>query len=538
MAQTQYTYHFMETEDLNADQKTTPPKPRLFLPVNGLTLINESAETLYTGFAKEGNFFLRDGALVKARRSPSEGVTLNIITHDQLPSQMEYPFTVMKKYRDNSGNIQEAPVNCSAKEAKALLNCYDEAMEHSLPLRLLAARPVVIERDGKPVTLQQGYHSDEGGIYVVNDLKVPEMTTAEAKELLLDLFADYVWVSPSDASRAMAQLLSPALKLGNLLGDVDFPLDVGLADQSQGGKTHRMRFTAQVYGEKAYVLTKMEDRGVGSTGEIIGAALIAGKLFILIDNVRGGFSSEILESTLRGTGSVTIRIPYRAPIQVLTRRSCWQLTSNAASFTPDLANRSIVTNHRKPEKLRVGESRKSSAGWGDEVYQHIAQHQDIYLGAVHAIIREYILRGKPRTRENRHNFTVWVQSMDYIIQELLGMNPLMNDHETSHATLSNPNHAWLRQVILIIAQKSKLPHTMRPSDMGDLSEEYGITIPRLQMRSGGEDAVRARNQHIGRILKPLFAEEETLQVENYRVTIDRGVNLHGDEFKQYTITHA
>jgi hypothetical protein len=530
----------VETEDIKqgTGKKAKPTKPLLFFPSHGLTFINDSAETLYTEFAKAGNFFLRDGALVKARRHPSEGVTLNLINCDQLPSQMEYVVIVMKKCRDSKGNIQEYPVNCSAKEAKALLNCTDEAMEHSLPLRLLAANPVIIEQNGKPVTLQQGYHPDEGGIYVVNDLKVPILTVAKAKELLLDLFADYVWVSPSDASRAMAQLLSPALKIGNLLGDVDFPLDVGLADQSQGGKTHRMRFTAQVYGEKAYVLTKMEEGGVGSTSEIIGAALISGKLFILIDNVRGGFSSEILESTLRGTGSVTVRIPYRPPIQVLTRRSCWQLTSNAASFTPDLANRSIVTNHKKPAKLQAGEKRKSKAGWGDEVYQHIQQNQAHYLGAVHAIIQEYILRGKPRTKENRHNFTVWVQAMDYIVQDILGLAPLMNDHETSHAALSDPNHAWLRQVILVITQKSKLPYTVRPNDLGDISEEYGITIPRLQIRTSGEDAIRARNQHIGRILAPLFKEEETVRVESYNVTVDRGINLHGNEFKQYTISNS
>lgn len=515
-------------------RKAAPPKTKLYLPVNGLTLINESAEILFTGFAKEGNFFLRDGALVKARRSDTEGLTLNIVTCDQLPSQMEYPFTVMKKYRDNKGNVQEMPVNCSAKEAKALLNCYDEAVEHSLKLRLLAACPVIIERDGKPVTLQQGYHPDEGGIYVVNGLDIPTMTVDESKELLLDLFADYVWVSPSDLSRGMAQLLSAALKLGNLLGDVDFPQDVGLADKSQGGKTHRMKFTAQVYGEQAYVLTKIAG-GVGSTDETIGAALVSGKLFILIDNVRGGFSSEILESTLRGTGSVSVRIPHRAAIQVPTRRSCWQLTSNAASFSPDLANRSIVTNHRKPAKLEAGEERKSKAGWGDDVYPHIMKHQARYLGAVHSIIREYIIRGKPRTKENRHNFTVWVQAMDYIVQEILGLPPLMNDHETSHAALSDPNHAWLRQVVLAIAEKFGIPYTARPTDMGDISEEYSITIPRLQLRSSGDDAVKARNQHIGRILKALFKLETTIRVESYNVTVTQGMSLHGDEYKQYVI---
>jgi hypothetical protein len=121
-----------------------------------------------------------------------------------------------------------------------------------------------------------------------------------------------------------------------------------------------------------------------STSESIGKALIAGKLFILIDNVRGWFNSELLESTLRGAGTVTVRIPYLPPFQAATRRSCWQLTSNAASFTPDLANRSIITNHRKPAKLQEGESRKSKAGWGDEVYQTIQRNQADYLGAVHA----------------------------------------------------------------------------------------------------------------------------------------------------------
>jgi hypothetical protein len=231
-----------------------------------------------------------------------------------------------------------------------------------------------------------------------------------------------------------------------------------------------------------------------------------------------------------------VRIPYRPAIQVPTRRSCWQLTSNAASFSPDLANRSIVTNHRKPAKLEAGEERKSKTGWGDEVYLHIVKHQSQYLGAVHAIIREWIVRSKPRTNENRHNFTVWVQAMDYIVQEILGLAPLMNDHETSHAALSDPNHAWLRQVVLVLIQKFNLPYSARPDDMGNISEEYSITIPRLQLRTSGDDAVRARNQHIGRILASLFKEEPTIRVESYNVTMNQGVNLHGNEYKQYTIS--
>jgi hypothetical protein len=358
--------------------------------------------------------------------------------------------------------------------------------------------------------------------------------------LLLDLFADYIWVSPSDLSRAMAQLLSPALKLGNLLGDVDFPLDVGLADKSQGGKTHRMRFTAQVYGEQAYALTKIGKGGVGSTDELIGAALVAGKLFILIDNVRGGFSSEILESTLRGSGSVTVRIPYRPAIQVPTRRSCWQLTSNEATFTTDLANRSIITNHQKPGTLKAGERRKSKAGWGDEVYLHIRKRQARYLGAVHATIGEWIRRGKPRTKELRHNFTVWVQAMDYIVTELLGLPPLMEDHETSHNVLSNPTHAWLRKVILVIVEGFNLPHDIRADGLGEISEDNNIDIPGFRPHLGGDlmSNARARNQHIGRLLAPLFKEQQTVPIEKYTVTFGKGMNAHGNEYNKYTVSNV
>jgi hypothetical protein len=253
--------------------------------------------------------------------------------------------------------------------------------------------------------------------------------------------------------------------------------------------------------------------------------------------VRGGFSSEILESTLRGSGSITVRIPYRPTIQVPTRRSCWQLTSNAAAFTTDLANRSIVTNHRKPAALKAGETRKCKAGWGDEVYLNIQRDQARYLGAVHAIVGEWIRQGKPRTHEHRHNFTVWVQSMDYVVTEILGLPKLMDDHETSHNVLSNPTHAWLRQVMLVVAKEFKLPHSMRTNEIGDTSDENSIDIPNFRPHQGDSmSATRTRNQHIGKLLAPLFKEEQTVRIEKYSLTLGKGMNDHGNEYNEYTLS--
>jgi hypothetical protein len=511
-------------------QISPPAKPILYLPSDGLTKINESASLCFKGMADCREYFLRDGVFVKPRSSETEGLLLNQIDNHEFPSQLEYVFEVAKKGREKNGKVVTNFVNCDQKEAKVLLSCTDEMLRYSLPLRILAASPVIIERNGAPSVLQKGYHREEGGIYVINGFDIPSMTLAEAKERLLDLFADYVFVSPSDKSRAIAQLLSPALKLGNLLPGADFPLDVALADQSQGGKTHRMRFTALAYGEKAYALTKTRG-GVGSLDEAVATGLIAGKLFILVDNVRGEIDSQILESILRGTGSISARVPYRKAVLAQTGRSVWQVTSNAAQFTVDLANRSIVTNHKKqPQAYK----HKSKAGWGDQVYGYIREHQGEYLGAVHTIVGEWITRGKPRTDENRHNFRAWVQSLDYIVSEILELPKLMEDHDNAHRALSSPSHAWLRQIIIEAVKTHGRPCKIRAGEMGDIADCNAIPIPNLRNNLSADDDLR--NKAIGKLLIPIFREAKTVKIENFhieRIEIARlpGCNHSGFEYR-------
>src|SRR5207244_3364173 len=157
-------------------------------------------------------------------------------------SRIEGPFNLVKLYSTTKGPGL-APSRCSIKNANALLGS-EEMLKYSLPLRLIAALPVLVERNGKPETLGKGYHEEVGGIYVLRDLSPTPRSLSEAvKALTEELFSDYDWVTGSDLSRAVAQVLSPALRLGDLLPGADFPIDLGLADQSQGGKTHRMKFT-------------------------------------------------------------------------------------------------------------------------------------------------------------------------------------------------------------------------------------------------------------------------------------------------------
>jgi hypothetical protein len=228
--------------------------PPLYLPVDGHTKKLECSDECFKGLARTKSYFVRDEKFVYPEKDGENGIVLHAMDANEFQSGLERVFSLQKKYfNPKTGKLESKEVNCKASEAQAILSSRKSLLAHSLPLRLLSASPVLIERGGKPVTLQRGYHEFAGGIYVTRGLDIPVMSLDQARTILTDgLFADYDFVNESDYSRAIAQILSPAMKLGNLLAGADFPLDVALGDQSQAGKTLRMRITALIYGERAY----------------------------------------------------------------------------------------------------------------------------------------------------------------------------------------------------------------------------------------------------------------------------------------------
>jgi DNA polymerase-1 len=483
-----------------------PRKPILILPSAGVPIIS-CAEILFKGLAKQKTHFVRNGELVSPRES-SDGLHLRTLLKTEFATDIERPFD-LQKYVETEEGPKLKPSRCGVENAQLLLHTR-EMQQYSLPLRSVAASPVLIVRNGKPVVLQKGYHRDEEGLFVAKNLDIPEVALSEGVALLTKgLFADYKWVSESDLSRAVAQVISPALKLGNFLPGADFPIDLGLADQSQAGKTLRMKIAARIYGENAYTVINKRG-GVGSLDETLATALCSGRLFISIDNVRGEIDSQLLESTLRGTGSVPVRLPYRSEILVRTDRVIVQLSSNSANLTKDLANRCIITNSRK----QSGDYRPHLP-WGQEFIRLLEDRQPTYLGAVHAVVREWILRGKPRTHETRHDFRDWVQSLDWIVQNIFQLPPLMNDHSETQSRLSNKVFSWFREVVLGIVRANKnLPVTVQATDIRDVCDAYSIVIPGLR----GDADDEARNQFLGRLLAQVFSDSETVVVEEFSAT--------------------
>ena len=233
---------------------------------------------------------------------------------------------------------------------------------------------------------------------------------ARAREALLELLADFDLPTEGDHARAIASMISPCLKFGWMLGSADFPLDVAEATVSQSGKTYRQKLVAAIYGERAHVIN-MRNGGVGSLDESISSAMLSGRPFISIDNMRGRVDSQILESALRGHGRVDVRAVRKAPVQISTDSFLWQLSSNGADMTRDLANRSIVVHVRKrPSGYRF---KKWPEG---ALVEHVLANQPFYLGCIFAVAEQWLARGKPKTDESRHDFREWVQSLDWICQ--------------------------------------------------------------------------------------------------------------------------
>jgi len=259
-------------------------------------------------------------------------------------SRLEKYFRLMRERKLSDGGVALKPSRCSTDNALALLKT--EAASDYLPdISIVTNSPIFTEQGGELKVLAKGYHNVLGGIYILKNRDIRELPLEEATQVLRELLSDFSFVSESDEARALASLISPALRLGGLL-PVDFPLCIAEAYESQTGKTYLQKLVSALYGEKPFIINRQAHIGVGSLDEAISDALISGKPFLMFENVRGSVASQLLESAICGTGTVNCR-RYSRGMQIVTSHVCWLFSSNRAETTPDLANRSVITRLRK-----------------------------------------------------------------------------------------------------------------------------------------------------------------------------------------------
>jgi hypothetical protein len=341
---------------------------------------------------------------------------------------------------------------------------------------------------------------------------------------------DFNFATDADKSRGVASILSPALKMGDWIDD-DFPMDFSEAKESQTGKTYRLKMVCRVYNEVATGITAPRG-GVGSLDESISTALIKGRPFIMVDNFRGRLDSTILEQAIRGERRVACRA-LRVGADVDTKPFNWQMSSNGAELTRDIANRSIITRIRKQE---AGYRFKEHAE-GD-LLAHVAARQTFYLGAVFSIIKEWERNGCPKTDESRHDFRGWCQSLDWIVQHIFKLVPLLDGHREEQVRTANPALQWFRDVTLAVQKSGGFGRALTTAQLVSIAEDAGVEFP------GNSVSREEPHQRAGKILGRLFRENEgrPVVIDGMRVVREeRSVNVEGRGFemqKFYTFAKA
>src|SRR5260221_4943170 len=221
--------------------------------------------------------------------------------------------------------------------------------------------------------------------------------------------------------------------------------------------------------------------------------------------------SQLIETCLRGLGLVPARAPHKGELQVPRAHINWLLASNGLEATRDFVNRAIISRICKRDSNYPFRSYPEG-----NILNHIKANQDKYLGAVFRIIKEWDERGRPTTSETRHDFREWAQVLDWIVQNLFELPPLIDGHAEEVLRVSDPALSWLRQDAIVIVKTKGLDQAYSASEIVDICQAKGTELP-------GSRAIVNSDQlsmHGGRMLGRLFSEHDQVEIDRYEIERD------------------
>ncbi len=472
----------------------------IWIAPSGAVSITESATEIFKRIGPTHNLFMRGGVPMRSVTDKAGALTLEEMRPSAFRSEVELHAQVMAWRAGEEGEPVLKRVILAEDMAKALLDS-GAARDHLPRISGLLNCPI-LHGDGE--ILGPGYHA-KTEMLITGGTLPPDVELSEAVASLKELVEEYDFQTPGDRARALASIITPALKIGgHLHGNV--PADVAEADQSQAGKGYRQRVTAAVYNERVALVTQRSG-GVGSMDESFNAKLIEGRAFIALDNLRNKQDSPHIEAFLTAERTFPARTPHRREVEIDPSRFFLFLTSNGVESTRDFANRSSIIRIKKRGGFTF---RRYPDG---DLLDHVRARQPYFLGCVFSVVREWIAQGRQRTNEVRHDFREWCQVLDWVVQNILHEAPLMDGHQSAQERVSNPDLTFMRALTLAVVDQARLGESLIASALYEIAETAGVDIPRLK-----EPNEEAGKRQIGIIMGRLFKTTDTLDIEGFTVT--------------------
>ena len=439
--------------------------PLVLLPGGNFVPFHESAQSLFKILQKTKKYFIVNGAFMYYEIDPAlqeQGKTFTLLNERELQTRVSKDVRFGYQLRDEYGDkfVKENQIPTD----KQLATFIGSAEKYLLPkITGIHKAPILVSVDKTIKALQKGYNPEAGGRYIKNGV-VASVPLKNAIENIKELLAECPFATPSDYSRALCALITPAMIFGRLFTG-HCPAFMFEADGSQTGKGILSIIVQRVYGERGYVLTPKEKGGVGSLDETLDQALLYGEPFIQFDNFRDKFPTARLESilTVSCEQPVLVRVPYQNAVGLDPSGRIFHLTSNGLSITPDLANRLCIVKLRKSEKRY---SRNLM-----QMENYIAENQETLLGSIFEVISAWVEAGEHSIFDEKigvGGFQQWWQTMEWICANILSMPSPYVDVAATNTRATNNYLSWLRLLAIEIKNMGYNEKELTPTFISDI----------------------------------------------------------------------
>ena len=485
----------------------TDPTDFIILP-SPTTPIIDSAASIFGRAGREKVLFQRDGKVYEILTRDGR-LYLAKVDGDALRTRIETLGPTARWVSDSKGGINLKPSRPRGEDASGILNAPSVGLLP--PISAVHESPILFDGPDGPTVLGKGYHQLGNDGFVIATGNVPDQPTlAIAADRLMGLLADFHFINDGDKARALAALITPGLRFGRFFAGHS-PLFVLEADQPQTGKGYWAALVASVYDERPSLVAQRGGGGVGGLDESLSERLVAGRPFILLDNLRGKLDSQFLEAVLTAPGTIGCRVPYQRELHIRPDNYIFTATSNAMAATYDLAARMCVIRLRKqPNGYQY---HKWSEG---DLLLHVRRDPGPYLAAVHAVIMAWHQAGRPAADNGWHSFRQWAAVTGGIVKIAWPSLPALGEgHSAAAHRTATPALSWLRAVCLAVIESGRPGDDFTATGLVELSEAAGLDLPGI--RPEADDAQKARRA--GLLLAQCFNDGDRLEVED--VTVER-----------------
>lgn len=518
---TVYCFHHScheEVEQINSDLRNRVRAQEVIVLPNGHTKMQDAAAQLFEILKATKQFYIR-GQTVCEIATTEFGAALRPVDKVRAAATWENHTTFGRQtFKDGEPRIS---LTLLPEGDAARFLATDEV--RVLPKVEGVVTCPVLYRDSTTGSLrihQDGYNHDTK-LYVSNPTGelLPTVSLPEAVEAIRDLVGDFHFESDSHRSRAIMSFITPALVFSGLLGGRP-PMDVAEADSSQAGKGFRHKMICAIYNDSPSIVAQRKG-GVGGLDESFQEALIRGRPFIALDNIRGNLDSQYIEAFLTAPSTIGARGFGRAEVEVRAAGFILLLSSNDLKLTEDMANRSSVVRIRKRpdgyEWKRYGPKQVFVDQW-------LVENQRFYLACVYRIVQEWYRRGCPELRPHGHDFRWWAGKGEFIIQEIFGEPSMLEGHRQIQKRAREPRLGWLQRVAIEVEGAGRLNEPLAMVDLLDICDHADIPAYRRAGHENRDFADQPQElSYLGSQFGLLFKKAKGLIIlDGYAVNSDKG----------------